>query len=89
MVQGTEVNFLQQTFMKSRALYTLPIPLTTCRRITEKKQNGIVSALKGVCEEKRIFWEDICITLQWIYQMDEIMEKQNIRNIRNIIIVYL
>ena len=58
---GTEVNFLQQKFMKSRALYTLPIPLTTCRGITEKKRNDIVSALKGVCEEKRIFWEDICI----------------------------
>ena len=56
-----KMDFVKRKFLQSGALNTFPVPLDRCRGIPSKKKEGIIRVLKGTCEEKRKFWDDICV----------------------------
>ena len=56
--EDAEVNFLKNIF-KVGGANTFSQPVTQRRRITSQKKNGIIRVLKGVPQEKVIFWSSL------------------------------
>ena len=56
-----EVNFLKNKFVKVDGANTFPQPVTQRRGITSQKKNGIIRVLKGVPQEKVIFWSSLAV----------------------------
>ena len=59
--ESKTVHFLNKKFLNSGALKTFPTPLDRCKGIPSNKKEGIIRVLKGISEEKRRFWNDLCV----------------------------